>query len=70
MVWNCRNKDAISQKEGKNPKRDHSYLRILADLLDIEVTKPYCIEHKKWRIRNYIQVTKEKLEEIERRYQE
>lgn len=70
IVWNCRNQDAISKKEGKNPKRDHSYLRILADLLDIEVTKPYCVEHKKWRIRNYIQVTKEKLEEIERRYKE
>jgi len=70
MVWNCRNKDAISKKEGKNPKRGNSYLRILADLLDIEVTKPYCIEHKNWRIRNYIKVTREKLEEIERRYQE
>lgn len=72
VVWNCRNKNSISnpENEKKSPKRQNSYLRILADLLDINVTKPYCIEHKQWRIRNYIQVTKEKLKEIERCYKE
>ena len=70
IVWNCRNQQSISNpiQEKKSAKRQHSYLRILADLLDINVTKPYCIEHKNWRIRNYIKVTKEKLEEIERDY--
>lgn len=70
IAWNCRNEESIShpKNESKSAKRQNSYMRILADLLDLEVTKPYCIEHKNWRIRNYIKVTKEKLEEIERRY--
>ena len=70
VVWNCRNEESISnpKNEKKSSKRQNSYMRILADLLDLEVTKPYCIEHKNWRIRNYIEVTKEKLGEIERRY--
>lgn len=70
MVWNCRNQNSISNpaNEKKSSKRQNSYMRILADLLDIKVTKPYCIEHRDWRIRNYIKVTKEKLEEIEREY--
>lgn len=70
MVWNCRNEKSISNpnQEKKSTKRQNSYLRILPDLLDLEVTKPYCIEHKNWRIRNYIEVAEQKLKEIKNDY--
>lgn len=66
ISWNCRNEKSISNpiQEKKSKKRQNSFLRIVADLLDIEVTKPYCIEHKNWRIKNYVQITKEKLDGI------
>lgn len=60
MVWNRRNKDSVSINE--SPKRKNSYFRILADVMDLEVTKPYCVERKEERYQQYLKVTKEKLD--------
>ena len=62
VVWNCRNEESVSRD--KFSKRKNSYFRILADVLDINVTKPYCLEQKQARLDQYIQVTKEKLNDL------
>lgn len=65
IVWNCRNEESISYvgNEQKSIKRQASYYRIVADLLDMEgkLTKPYCEEHRIWRLNNYKGILKERL---------
>lgn len=66
VVWNCRNQYSISYKgnEEKSIKRQASYYRIVADLLDMEgkLTKPYCEEHRLWRLNNYKDILRGKLQ--------
>lgn len=62
IAWNRRNKDSVSINE--SPKRKNSYFRILADVMDLNVTKPYCIERKQERYQQYLKLTKEKLNEL------
>lgn len=65
IVWNCRNEDSISYvgNEEKSIKRMASYYRIVADLMDLEdkLEKPYCEEHRLWRLNNYKDILREKL---------
>lgn len=65
VVWNCRNEKSISnpKNEGKSIKRQASYWRIIADLMELEgkLKHSYSEEHRKWRLNNYYQIAKEKL---------
>lgn len=65
IVWNCRNEDSISYvgNEQKSIKRQASYYRIVADLLDMQgkLTKPYTEAHRIWRLNNYKNILREKL---------
>lgn len=64
-VWNCRNPKQISntEQEKKSIKRQASFYRIVADLLDLEgkLTKPYCEEHRIWRLNNYKDIIRNRL---------
>lgn len=66
IVWNCRNDKQISNpiQETKSIKRIGSWYRIVADLMDLEgkLTKPYCEEHRIWRLNNYKAILRKKLD--------
>lgn len=68
VVWNCRNEKSISNpsNEKKSVKRQASYWRIIADLMELEgkLKHSYSEEHRKWRLNNYYQIAKEKLNGI------
>lgn len=64
-VWNCRNENAISnpQNEGKSIKRLASWWYIIGNLMELEgkLQHDYSEAHRKWRLNNYKQIAKEKL---------
>lgn len=68
IVWNCKNENSISNptQEKKSIKRQASYWRIIADLMELEgkLQHDYSEEHRKWRLNNYKNIAKEKLNEI------
>lgn len=65
IVWNCRNEKSISNpnQEKKSIKRQASYWRIIADLMELEgkLQHDYSEEHRKWRLNNYYDIAREKL---------
>lgn len=64
-VWNCRNEKAISnpQQETKSIKRLASWWYIIGNLMELEgkLEHDYSEEHRLWRLNNYKQIAKEKL---------
>lgn len=68
VVWNCRNDKSIShpKNEGKSIKRQASYWRIIADLLELQgkLKHDYSEAHRIWRLNNYYGIAKEKLNGI------
>ena len=67
-VWNCRNEKAISnpQNEGKSIKRLASWWYIIGNLMELEgkLQHDYSEEQRIWRLNNYKQTAKEKLNGI------
>lgn len=62
-VWNCVNEKSISHKKNEgSPKRFNSWWRIVADLKDLELKHDYCKEQRDWRIGNYEDVIRKRLE--------
>lgn len=59
-VWNCRNKNQVSQHE-ENPFRKASYWRQIADLEILELKHDYAKEWKEARLKQYYQIAKERL---------
>ena len=64
-VWNCRNENALRnpQTEGKSIKRLASWWYIIGNLMELEgkLQHDYSEAHRKWRLNNYYQIAKEKL---------
>lgn len=69
IIWNRLNEKAISNptNEQKSTKRLASYWRVIADLMDLEgkLEHDWAEEHRKWRLNNYLQIAKEKLDGIQ-----
>lgn len=67
-VWNCRNEKSISnpKNEGKSIKRQASYWRVIADLMELngKLDHDYSEDRRIWRLNNYYQIVKEKLDGI------
>lgn len=67
-VWNCRNEKAISnpQQETKSLKRIASWWYIIGNLIELEgkLQHDYTEAHRIWRLNNYKQIAKEKLNGI------
>ena len=65
IVWNCKNENSISNptQEKKSIKRQASYWRIIADLMELEgkLQHDYSEEHRIWRLNNYYDIAREKL---------
>ena len=59
IVWNRKNKDAISaigHKYTQYSKRYSSIYRNIADLIDLKCKHDYCEEQRKWRLKNYLDI--------------
>lgn len=63
IVWNRLNEKAISNpnQEIKSIKRQASYWRIIADLMELDLKHDYCKSHRDWRLQNYLNMARERL---------